>query len=281
MLLMEKMAHRQITGANYITSINGMVHPDRVLSEHDFLYMLEGDWEIMEDGSVYEMHRDDLLILGAGRHHYGQKLCNPGNRHMYFHVLPSPAEKGEKNGMEKMEPSTLFPCHTLLHCRHNPHIRMYFEEIISAFWSDSPEKLCRLSLLFNLLLCEIAELQAAAGDKGPSDPLVEEICRQIQSNPQRFYTAGEMAEAHFICARTLNNRFQKACQKTFYAYQMETKLEMVRYFLIHQPDAPLHEAAVNFGFYDEFHLSKAFKKHFKMSPSRFRKYRASGNVQTY
>ena len=54
MLLMEKMAHRQITGANYITSINGMVHPDRVLSEHDFLYMLEGDWEIMEDGSVYE-----------------------------------------------------------------------------------------------------------------------------------------------------------------------------------------------------------------------------------
>ncbi|MFQ7549501.1 MAG: hypothetical protein ACLRMZ_03220 [Blautia marasmi] len=68
--------------------------------------------------------------------------------------------------MEKMEPSTLFPCHTLLHCRHNPHIRMYFEEIISAFWSDGPEKLCRLSLLFNLLLCEIAELQAAAGDKG-------------------------------------------------------------------------------------------------------------------
>lgn len=42
MLLMEKMAHRQITSANYITSINGMVHPDRVLSEHDFLYMLEG-----------------------------------------------------------------------------------------------------------------------------------------------------------------------------------------------------------------------------------------------
>ena len=60
--------------------------------------------------------------------------------------------------------------------------------------------------------------------------------QQIQSNPQTFYTAGEMAEAHFICARTLNNRFRKACQKTFYAYQMETRLEMAGHFLTHQPE---------------------------------------------
>lgn len=277
MLVLEKMAHRQITSANYITSVNGMLHPDRTLPEHDFLYMLDGGWEIIEDGHIYEMQRDDLLILRAGRHHYGKKLCNPGNRHMYFHVLPTSSEKDEKSGMEEMEISTLLPCHTLLHCRNAPHIRRYFEELISAFWSDSPEKLCRLSLLFNLLLCEIAQLQTSPRDKQPSDPLVEDICRQIQSNPQIFYTAGEMADAHFICARTLNNRFLKVCQKTFYAYQMETKLEMVRHFLIHQPDSTLHEAAVNFGFYDEFHLSKAFKKQFKMSPSQFRNSHSSGH----
>ena len=278
MLLLEKMAHRRITSANYITSVNGMVHPDRILAEHDFLYMLDGEWELIEDGHIYEMHRDDLLILSAGRHHRGEKLCNPGNRHMYFHVLPTAAETGEKNDMEEMESSKFLPCHTLLHCRHHPHIRMYFEELISVFWSDSPEKLCRLSLLFNLLLCEIAELHTVSGDRQPSDPLVEEVCRQIQSNPQTFYTAGEMAEAHFICARTLNNRFRKACQKTFYAYQMETRLEMAGHFLTHQPEATLHEAAVNFGFYDEFHLSRAFKKHFKVSPSQFRKSHAVGRT---
>ena len=41
MLVLEKMAHRQITSANYITSVNGMLHPDRTLPEHDFLYMLD------------------------------------------------------------------------------------------------------------------------------------------------------------------------------------------------------------------------------------------------
>ena len=103
MLVLEKMAHRQITSANYITSVNGMLHPDRTLPEHDFLYMLDGGWEIIEDGHIYEMQRDDLLILRAGRHHYGKKLCNPGNRHMYFHVLPTSSEKDEKSGMEEME----------------------------------------------------------------------------------------------------------------------------------------------------------------------------------
>ena len=51
---------------------------------------------------------------------------------------------------------------------------------------------------------------------------------------------------------------------------METKLEMVRQFLLSQPDTKLREAAVNYGFYDEFHLSKAFKKQFGLSPSQYR-----------
>ncbi|MBC5757173.1 AraC family transcriptional regulator [Blautia sp. BX19] len=29
-------------------------------------------------------------------------------------------------------------------------------------------------------------------------------------------------------------------------------------------------AAINYGFCDEFHLSKAFKKHFGLSPSQYR-----------
>ena len=54
---------------------------------------------------------------------------------------------------------------------------------------------------------------------------------------------------------------------------METKLEMVREFLISQPHARLREAAANYGFYDEFDLSRAFKKQFGMSPSQYRSQR--------
>ena len=271
MLWLEKMAMRRITSANYITSVNGMLHPNRILSEHDFLYMLDGEWEIIENGRVFEMRRDDLLILSAGRHHYGKKLCNPGNRHMYFHVLPTKEETAMENSMEKMESTTMFSCPTIFHCQHHPRIRQSMQELIAVYWSkNASEKTNRLSLLCNLLLCELAELQAFSETAFYPDTFTDEIFRKIRSAPQVFYTAKEIAAAYYISPRTLNNRFQKVYKKTFSACQMETKLEMVRQFLLQQPDAKLHEAALNFGFYDEFHLSKAFKKHFGQPPSLLR-----------
>lgn len=266
---LEKMALHRISGANYVTSVNGMLHPNRILPEHDFLYMLDGTWEICEENIRYEMKSDDLLILTANRHHYGEKLCNPGNRHMYIHAFPTPLERAASSQMDNME--NLFFCPSLLSCRKSPRIRQLFHEIITAGWAQTPEQENRLSLLFSLLLCEIAELLVLSPRQPAPDPLVEEVCGRVRTTPQTFFSAREIAAEYFICERTLNNRFQKACGKSFHAFQMETKLEMVRQFLLSQPQAKLHEAALNYGFYDEFHLSKAFKKKFKMAPSEYRR----------
>ena len=96
MLVLEKMAHRQITSANYITSVNGMLHPDRTLPEHDFLYMLDGGWEIIEDGHIYEMQRDDLLILRAGRHHLWEKTLQPRKPAYVLSCITHIFRKGRK-----------------------------------------------------------------------------------------------------------------------------------------------------------------------------------------
>ena len=54
------MSPRRVSSANYITFINPTSHPDRVMDEHDFLYMLDGSWRIMEENSCYE------TIMGRG-----------------------------------------------------------------------------------------------------------------------------------------------------------------------------------------------------------------------
>lgn len=265
--IIRKMGMHTISSGNYVTSVNGMIHPDRIMKEHDFLYMLDGSWEICEDHETYQMQTNDLLILPAGRHHYGQKLCNPGNRHMYLHVQPTPAESLPS---ASFSPSLCsFP--SLLHCQSDMRIRQLMQEMISLTWSQTPERENRLFLLFSLLLCEISELCADTTNRMISDPVVEEIIRLIHATPQTFFSAHEIASRYFICERTLNNRFHQACGKTFSAFQMESKLEMVRQFLLTQPETTLREVALNYGFYDEFHLSKAFKKQFGVSPSKYRK----------
>ena len=39
---LQLMQERRILSANYITMIHPTPHPDRVMGEHDFLYMLDG-----------------------------------------------------------------------------------------------------------------------------------------------------------------------------------------------------------------------------------------------
>lgn len=58
--------------------------------------------------------------------------------------------------------------------------------------------------------------------------------------------------------------------KSIYTYQLDMKMEAVRLFILNHPNIKLHEVALNFGFYDEFHLSKIFKKKFNVSPNQYR-----------
>ena len=86
-------------------------------------------------------------------------------------------EKTQKNTqkicMDKMEAAEgsedplFLRSHTLIHCQKEPKIRQYFHELISAYWGCDAQREDRLTLLFNLILCELSSLQAeAAGGPG-------------------------------------------------------------------------------------------------------------------
>ena len=47
------------------------------MQEHDFVYMLNGQWEIFQGRGSLFMENDDVLILHAGQHHFGVRDCLP------------------------------------------------------------------------------------------------------------------------------------------------------------------------------------------------------------
>ncbi len=255
-VLLSISADYKLESANYITCINPMLHPNRIMEYHDFLYIIDGEWEIIEDDVVYTLKSDDLLILAAGRHHYSEKPCSEGNRHMYIHAAASEsvAEASDKE------------FNSLIHCQNNPKVKQLFEEIISAVWSEDELKEEKLKFLFGAFLCEVYKQQTNENASGKN--IVAQAVSIMQAAPQSFFTSGDMAARFFVCERTLNNLFKKAYGKTFSTYQMDRKLEMVRQYLLINPEAKLGEVAANFGFCDEFHLGKTYKKKYGISPKR-------------
>lgn len=270
----ELSAQRRILEANYNTFVNPILHPSRVMQQHDFLYILDGDWEIaLEDNGnceTFSVRKGDLVILPAQIHHYGTKPCSPNSRNMYLHVESASGdhivrEAGNRSADERF---VLLP--TVVHCGSPVEVSRYFSEIITVCWRDAVHKSNRLSCLFDLLLCEISEQESSVAVNAQYLAFVNEIAQFLRTSPEVFYSVSDIARRFYVSEKTLNKRFKIVYDKTFYAWQMEQKLDMVYQALQNNAELTLREAAVNFGFYDEFHLSRAFKKKFGAAPKYVR-----------
>ena len=79
-------AFYEVREAYHNLFVEGIPHPDRVMEEHDLIYLVDGEWEVFEEGTPYLLRAGDVLILTAGRHHYGERPCRDRTRTIYIHA---------------------------------------------------------------------------------------------------------------------------------------------------------------------------------------------------
>lgn len=249
-----------ITICNYNYSPEGILHPDRIMQEYDFLYMLQGQWEIIEDEVSYELHEGELLILEPGRHHYSRRKCTPHMRNMYLHCLPL--------NVSDVCGDNVITVSKLTDCRKSPKVSRIFQDIIETYWKPlDPYRRLRLESLFSLLLIEIAGCRSSSDYY---DPLVNDLQTLFISNTERFFHLEELAARYETSSRTLGSRFKKVTGSSIYQYQLTQKLNMIHELLPQNPERGLRDIALSFGFYDEFQMSRLYKRQFGFPPSRGR-----------
>lgn len=183
MTLFELETRREISAAYYNFYAEPALHPDRVMYEHDFVYICEGSWEVFQDRLPFQLEEGDVLLLTAGHHHYGKLPCKEGTRTMYIHVSPADDRNA---GTDDGEPEGYVLLPEKVSCGQFPRVKRLFETIVYEY-SLAEQSLyqARLSALFGLLLVELsAALQRA--EPLTQDPLVKEVLDFIHANPQRF-----------------------------------------------------------------------------------------------
>lgn len=258
MIYLSTNGRRSILSCNVNYSSEGILHPSRIMKhEYDFLYMLNGSWEIYEDEIPYFIQKGDLLILEPERHHYSLEKCSPHMRNMYIHCSTLPSD-----GIESASSSIVL--NKITNCSSNSLIEQLYLQIIENYWQETPHKDYRLSALFDLLLLE---LSVTNSDSTPNDPLIKEILHLFYNNTQRFYSPEELAHLFQISIRSLSNRFKRATGVPVHQYQISLKLNLAHEQLRQYPDRVIRDIALSFGFYDEFHFSRLFKRQFGYPPS--------------
>ena len=222
--------NRQINSCNFNKFTNA-IHASRILDEHVMFYMLEGQWEIFEDGNVYNIGKDDVLFLHSGHHHYGLRPGSNVIRTCFIHFTPlqndflSADSPQKKNNIDDW----IIEIDTVTHCGNTPNVKALFEELIKIFYSDNTYKHIGIAGKLNSLLYELAE-------------------------------------EYFICQKTLSSHFKEECGISLHQYQLALKLKMADFLMKSNPEITLKEISGQFGFYDEYHFCKSYKKHYGLSP---------------
>lgn len=269
--LVDCAGKREVQACHFSLLEGGVLHPDRIMENtHDLLYIQEGSWEVVEDDQTYSLRADDVLFLHAGHHHFGRNGCAPNTLSMYIHCTKSPADTLiSQNQVRGWNDAVLID--SVTHCQKNARVKKLFKDIIYHYYSDMPYIQIKLSALLTELFYELSVTSSQGSEGQVEDDLVSEIIYKIRTAPQVNYTMQELADETYVSTSTLIKHFKKVTGTTIYQYQLNTKLEMARQMLVNEQQISLKEIAASYGFCDEFHFSKLFKKKYGVSPTQFRK----------
>lgn len=256
--------YRDISMAQQMYYPAPCLHPDRVMTEHDLIYMLEGEWEVWEEDQAYRMTPGDVLILSAGRHHFGKEDCTAGTRTLFAHIQ---ALEGDL----RPEDTALRGIHlpTFIHCQDTPGVFHCFIQLVDAFWAQNTNRSFRLSALLQLLLCEL-DAAANAGEN-QLHSLAVRAQSAFHMDPQGKITTEQLAQTLGVTARRLRYAFEQEMGLPPYRYHLNVRLDMAMKILQNEPERTLRDLAEAYGFYDEFHFSRTFKHRFGIPPSQVAK----------
>lgn len=233
---------------------------NRTLQFHDFIYLINGSWTVTEGNTDYLLQEDDVLLLKAGHHHYTRLPCAPGTRTFCIHITETAGDRDSNP-----DALTLPAC---IHASGNPEIQNLFRKIVTCFWSDLPHKEKKLTAYFDLLLLELGE--AATVRPARPEKLARRVIRYLDAAPHQNFRCEEAADHFGVSTSELNHAMCAETGLSFSKFQTDRKLEMAARQIEVEPGLKLAEIAANFGFCDEFHLSRSFKRKFGVPPSQYR-----------
>lgn len=252
-LCFEKDCRRQVTEANINYYAMPFIHPERKMADHDFIYMLEGEWKIGQNDEIFTLKKDSLLILSANNRHFGAAPCKKDTKTMYFH-LSADAE-------DLCDTADGLPC--LIDTSANKNIKRIFHDTVEAKLSGNEHK---AGLLSELLLCELM----TENNLAEQNPISDRIINTIRRSPEKFFSNKELAEKLDVSVKTAENKFKSTCGITIHQYILKFKAEQAVSYFKNFPEMQIKEVAYNLGFYDEYHFSKQFKKVMGVSPTEYR-----------
>ena len=239
------------------------------IKEHQIFHLLKGKITLeLESGLSYAAAPGDTLFLPANVRHRDRfhESAPPELIHLRFLWLDSERffAHAAPDCISRFAPSVKADISAMFKLLHLPSHRMDGK-------FDSPIQRRRITLQLGAILGYCMEQFFAPLEElpAPGKSRFDEICRYIEDQLETPLSLTNTAAYLRISPRTLSRLFKQHAESSFHAYLLSRKMERAREMLEAKKHT-LSEIAFALGFSDPAYFGKVFKKHFSVTPGKFK-----------
>ena len=262
---------RKVTLVNTASGTDIEVPPYRTLSEHCLVYVIDGTLGMEIGEKKYTLNKDDIIIFHAGQKHCSTVLSKEARTfYLHFHSLDKDMVCPDENSKNLSE-NNYIVLKNFFHCTNAETIKRILTEMVSIRFFIRKEYALKdfgLSSHLDNLLYELRCILDLSAHY--TNSAINLAMRTIACHPTKFYSLEEMSQISDCSKKTLEKNFKNITGYSFHQFQLAKKIESIALALRSNPNTALKTLAAQFGFYDEFHLSKTFKNLLGISPKEYR-----------
>jgi AraC-like DNA-binding protein len=277
MLLLRTNHPLKAQNAGLFISRGGAMHPTRIISSHELIFVKEGALDMWENEQEFHLEAGQSLHLWPGRQHGSTKPMPLGLKFYWIH-FDVENDSVEHDGGEAFTPFTKVPqVKTVARPERLEHLfRMFLDDQeIGAL------TLYTASLLTSLMLAEVAHVQE---DRAVVSQNVKAVVlwahTYIKLNYQKPLTAGKIAEMLRYNPDYLGRIYAEAygCTLTEAIHQRRIH-EACKYLL--DTEMTIEQIAQKCGFADPDYFRRIFRRYMQTTPGIYRRNFTRIHVNTH
>ena len=239
------------------------------------IYLLEGTAQITVADDKYKMKKDDLILINYGQSFMWQQEAD-------LLVCTIEIQK-EMFGNNTVLDTDSFRCNSVTDKENSyKEIKRLISDLIVEYTEDSIEMTFKKKSLFfallDILLNRYISGQNLISAVIPEDRYFAGIIEYINANYGRHLNLHEVAGAAFMTDSAFSRYFKKNVGINYSEYLNNVRLQHAAEDLL-SSNKTFTEVALNNGFTDLAMFSKAFKKHYKATPSEYKKSASARDIK--
>ena len=225
------------------------IHPARIIDSYELIFVLEGCVCLEEDGTEYELHPNELIILEPNTIHSGSRISHTPTAFYWFHFytdinIPCKVFCGNEYYDIK------YLLKKLLHLSNTPSY--------SAVSADAAGL-----LILQELICQ----SRSSSDK--SRALINKIAEYVRINIKNNVSVLQTAKHFGYNPDYLGKLFKQSFNIGLREYIASEKIKLIKDMLL-TTEMSVKQIAGELGFESENLLIKFYKYHEDISPTKFR-----------